>query len=225
VSPANAVQITESGVGDAPMLPGLLAQISNGEQVASVTADGACDGVRRRARTGGGRRLACRDAIAARGADALAIVLEPMAHKARSRPGASMSHVAPSVRATMANAVEEGRFRRGGETRPCAPSDAPAARSGAAGAATIAAAASRRGEDELHEPARSEARRRSASAPDRRTLGPNRRRGNGRPARCRTFDRQTAELQLRIAILNRFTALGIPVTQPVGRRQMGKGAG
>jgi hypothetical protein len=35
-------------------------------------------------------------------------------------------------------------------------------------------------------------------------------------ARCLTFDRQTAELQVRIAILNRFTALGIPVTQPVG---------
>ena len=31
-----------------------------------------------------------------------------------------------------------------------------------------------------------------------------------------TFDRQTAEIQVRIAILNRFTALGIPVTQPVG---------
>ena len=30
------------------------------------------------------------------------------------------------------------------------------------------------------------------------------------------FDRQTAELQVRIAILNRLTALGIPVTQPVG---------
>jgi hypothetical protein len=35
-------------------------------------------------------------------------------------------------------------------------------------------------------------------------------------ARCLPFDRQTAELQVRIAILNRFTALGIPVTQPVG---------
>ena len=31
----------------------------------------------------------------------------------------------------------------------------------------------------------------------------------------RDFDRQTAELQVRIAILNRYTALGIPVTQPV----------
>jgi hypothetical protein len=31
----------------------------------------------------------------------------------------------------------------------------------------------------------------------------------------RDFDRQTAELPVRIAILNRFTALGIPITQPV----------
>ena len=35
-------------------------------------------------------------------------------------------------------------------------------------------------------------------------------------ARCLTFDRQTAELHIRIAILNQFTALGIPITQPVG---------
>jgi hypothetical protein len=35
-------------------------------------------------------------------------------------------------------------------------------------------------------------------------------------ARCLAFDRQTAELQVRIAILNRFTALGIPITQPAG---------
>ena len=33
---------------------------------------------------------------------------------------------------------------------------------------------------------------------------------------ARDFDRQTAEPQVRVAILNRFTALGIPVTQPVG---------
>ncbi|WP_299846020.1 IS5 family transposase, partial [uncultured Jannaschia sp.] len=33
---------------------------------------------------------------------------------------------------------------------------------------------------------------------------------------ARDVDRQTAELQIRIAILNRFTAIGIPVTQPVG---------
>ena len=38
----------------------------------------------------------------------------------------------------------------------------------------------------------------------------------GQKLMSRDFDRQTAELQVRIAILNRFTALGIPVTQPVG---------
>ena len=30
------------------------------------------------------------------------------------------------------------------------------------------------------------------------------------------FDRQVAEIQVRIAVLNRYTALGIPVTEPVG---------
>ena len=54
-----AVEITESSIGDAPMLPGLLSQIPAGEPVASVTADGAYDG-----RT-------CRDAIASRGAEAI----------------------------------------------------------------------------------------------------------------------------------------------------------
>ena len=37
----------------------------------------------------------------------------------------------------------------------------------------------------------------------------------GQKLSARDFDRQTAELQVRIAILNRYTALGIPVTQPV----------
>jgi len=72
-----AVEFTDSGVGDAPMLPGLLSQIPQGEPIASVTADGAYDG------------RACRDAVASRGADALAIVLEPMAHMARSRRAAT----------------------------------------------------------------------------------------------------------------------------------------
>ncbi len=36
----------------------------------------------------------------------------------------------------------------------------------------------------------------------------------GQKLAARDFDRQTAELQLCIAILNRFTALSIPVTQP-----------
>jgi len=38
----------------------------------------------------------------------------------------------------------------------------------------------------------------------------------GQKLMARGFDRQTAELQARIAILNRLTALGILGTHPVG---------
>ncbi len=38
----------------------------------------------------------------------------------------------------------------------------------------------------------------------------------GQRLAARDFDRQTAGLQVRVAIRGRFTELGIPVTQPVG---------
>ena len=38
----------------------------------------------------------------------------------------------------------------------------------------------------------------------------------GQSLMARDFDRQVAEIQIRIAILNRYTALGIPVTEAVG---------
>jgi len=38
----------------------------------------------------------------------------------------------------------------------------------------------------------------------------------GQSLMARHFDRQVAEIQIRIAVLNRYTALGIPVTEPVG---------
>ncbi len=38
----------------------------------------------------------------------------------------------------------------------------------------------------------------------------------GQGLMARDFDRQVAKLQIRIAVLNRYTALGIPVTEPVG---------
>ena len=38
----------------------------------------------------------------------------------------------------------------------------------------------------------------------------------GQRLMARHFDRQVAELQVRIAVLNRYTALGIPVTKVVG---------
>ena len=38
----------------------------------------------------------------------------------------------------------------------------------------------------------------------------------GRRMAARDFDRQVAEFQIRVAVLNGFTALGIPVTEAVG---------
>lgn len=38
----------------------------------------------------------------------------------------------------------------------------------------------------------------------------------GQSLMSRDFDRQVAEIQIRIAVLNRYTALGIPVTEAVG---------
>ena len=37
------------------------------------------------------------------------------------------------------------------------------------------------------------------------------------------FDRQVAEVQVRIAVLNGYTALGIPVTKAVGQIRLWKG--
>ena len=66
VSPTNmevrAVEITGSGVGNAPVLPDLLGQVPESEPIASVTADGAYD------------TRGCRDAIANRRAD---VVIPP----------------------------------------------------------------------------------------------------------------------------------------------------
>ena len=54
-----AVEFTTSNIGDAPMLPELRDQIPPGQEIGSVTADGAFD------------TLKCHDAIAARGAAAI----------------------------------------------------------------------------------------------------------------------------------------------------------
>lgn len=40
---------------------------------------------------------------------------------------------------------------------------------------------------------------------------------------ARDFDRQVAELQVRIAVLNRYSALGIPIIEPIGSVRLGKG--
>ena len=38
----------------------------------------------------------------------------------------------------------------------------------------------------------------------------------GQSLMARDFERQIAEIQIRVAVLNRYNALGIPVTEPVG---------
>ena len=45
----------------------------------------------------------------------------------------------------------------------------------------------------------------------------------GQSLMARDVDRQVAELQIRIAVLNGFTALGIPVTDGCGISPSGKG--
>ena len=45
----------------------------------------------------------------------------------------------------------------------------------------------------------------------------------GQSLMARDFDRQVAEIQIRVAALNKYTALGIPVTKVVGSFRPGKG--
>ena len=111
-----AVEITGSGVGDAPMLPGLLGQIPEGEPIASVTADGAYDA------------RGCRDAIADRGADAIIPPRRNAKPWKKDSPGAGARNEA--LRA----------IKRLGRTIPGQAREA----SGAAGAAITAEAARRR---------------------------------------------------------------------------------
>ena len=70
-----AVEVTSNAIGDAPMLPELLAQIAPDEAIASVTADGAYD------------TRACRDAIAQRGAVAVIAPRKNARLWRRSSPG------------------------------------------------------------------------------------------------------------------------------------------
>lgn len=38
----------------------------------------------------------------------------------------------------------------------------------------------------------------------------------GQRVMARDFNRQVVEVQVRIAVINGYTALGIPITEPVG---------
>jgi transposase len=148
-----AAEFTDSTVGDAPILPGLLSQIPADELISSVTADGAYDG-----RT-------CRDAIATRGAQAIIPPRRNAKPWKKESPGAQGRN--DDLRA----------MKRFGRTLW-------------------------RKWSGYHRRSRVETKMNCLEL-------------LGQKLMSRDFDRQTAELQVRIAILNRFTALGIPITQPV----------
>ena len=149
-----AVEVTGGGVGDAPMLPGLLSPIPADQPTASITADGAYDG------------RACRDAIVSRGADAIIPPRRNAKPWKKDSPGAAGRNEALRAIKRLGRTI----WRRWSGD---------------------------------HRRSRVETKMNCMKLLGQRLA-------------ARDFDRQTAELQVRIAILNRFTALGIPVTQPVG---------
>ncbi|GKS87692.1 IS5 family transposase [Acidovorax sp. SUPP2539] len=72
-----AIEVTSNAIGDAPMLPGLLAQIPTDESIESVSADGAYD------------TRACLDAIAERHAMAVIPPRKNASHWKKSSPGSA----------------------------------------------------------------------------------------------------------------------------------------
>ena len=148
-----AVEITGNDVGDAPVLPALLAQIPEDEEIASVTADGAYDTRR------------CHETIAERGAQA---VIPPR------KNGKPWSPTSPGAIARNEALRAVNRFGR-----------------------TIW-----RWWSGYHRRSRVETKMNCIKLLGQRLM-------------ARDFDRQIAEFHVRVAILNCFTALGVPLTQPV----------
>lgn len=149
-----AVEITGSNIGDAPMLPELLAQIPSDQEIGSVTADGAY------------HTRKCREAIAARHADAVI----PPRKNAKSWKFTSAGAITWNEAMRASRYLGRALWRKltGYHRRNCV-------------------------ESKMH---------------CIKLLG--------QSVMALDFDRQVAEIQIRIAVLNRYTALGIPVTEPVG---------
>jgi Transposase DDE domain len=145
-----AVVVTTSSIGDAPILPDLLAQIPANEALLSVTADGAYD------------TRGCHEAIASRGADAI-IPTRKNAKKWKEN----------SLGAKARNAIFYATQRLGRSVWK----------------------------------KWSHYHRRSLVETKMRCI---KRLGENMMSRC--FARQVAELHIRMAILNRFTMLGRPLT-------------
>ena len=149
-----AVEVTGSHIGDAPVLPDLLGQIPVGQEIASVTADGAFD-----TRT-------CHDAIAARGASA------SIPPRKNAKPWKSDAPGAMARNEILRTSKRVGRtiWRRW---------------SG------------------YHRRSRAETKMHCVKL-------------LGQRLSARDFDRQVAEFQVRVAVLNGFTALGTPITEVAG---------
>ena len=149
-----AAAFTTSDVGDAPMLPELLAQIPADQDIASVTADGAYD------------TRKCHDAIADRGAAAI---------------------IPPRKNAKPWKTVTAGAVARNEALR----------------ASKYLGRALWRQWSGYHRRSRVETKMHCVKLLGQRLM-------------ARDFDRQVAEFQIRVAVLNGFTTLGIPVTKVTG---------
>jgi len=148
-----AVEITGNHIGGAPVLPDLISQIQAGEQIGSVTADGAYD------------TRKCHDAISDRGAHA---VIPPRRNAKPWKP-------------TTAGATAQNEALR---------------------ASKYLGRAIWRNWSGYHRRSRVETKMHCMKLLGQRLM-------------VRDFDRQVAEVQVRIAVMNGYTALGIPVTKPV----------
>ncbi|MCO6389300.1 MAG: IS5 family transposase [Devosia sp.] len=149
-----AAEFTTSDVGDAPMLPELLDQIPPGQEIATVTADGAFD------------TRKCHDAIAERGA---AAIIPPRKNAKPWKPDTAGAVARNEILRT-SKRVGRTIWRRW---------------SG------------------YHRRSRAETKMHCIKL-------------LGQRLSARQFDRQVAEFQVRVAVLNGYTALGIPVTEAVG---------
>ncbi|MFT8419025.1 MAG: IS5 family transposase [Acetobacter sp.] len=146
-----AVEITKNDVGDAPVLPMLLGQISDEEDIASVTADGAYD------------TRKSHEAIAERGTQAV---------------------IPPRKNAKPWSPTSAGAIARNETLRACR---------------HLGRAIWRRWSG-YHRRSRVETKMYCIKLLGQRLT-------------ARDFDRQITEVHIRVAILNRFTALGTPITQ------------
>jgi Transposase DDE domain len=149
-----AIEVTSSSIGDAPILPDLLNQIPPGQEIGSVTGDGAYD------------TRKCHDAIAARNANA---VIPPRKNAKLWKPDT------PGARARN-EAVRSSKYLGRALWRQLTG---------------------------YHRRSRVETKMHCVKL-------------LGQRLSARDFDRQVAEIQIRAAILNGFTALGIPRTVAIG---------